>query len=228
MNYVVSNIHGNYTKFKELLDKIDFSDNDILYVLGDIVDFGDETMETVCDLSVRTNVYPVMGEHDVVAYKMLSGFDKMLKSGGTPDAEFIAEMQEWSQNGGDKTLAGFRALDDEMKEGVLDYLEDMPAYEIAEAAGKKYLLVHAGISGFEKGKDLDDYEPEAFYTEPLDMDKEYFGKTHIVVGHIPTDELGGGTGTILRKGKNIAIDCGVAKGGHLACLCLDNGKEYYI
>lgn len=223
MVYVISNIHGNYTKFTEMLEKISFSDNDIMYVLGDIVDYGDESMEVVCDLSVRMNVYPIMGEHDATAYKMLSGFDEMVKKGGTPSADFITEMQAWSKDGGDKTLASFRALDEDMKDGVLDYLADMMPYEIAEAGGKKYLLVHAGIAGFEKGKDLDDYEPEDFYSEPLDMDKEYFGKTSIVVGHIPTEN-----GKITQKGKNIAIDCGEGREGTLACLCLDNGKEYYI
>ena len=229
MTYVISNIHGNYSKFTEMLDKISFSDNDIMYVLGDIVDFGDETMEVVCDLSVRMNVYPVIGEHDARAYKMLSGFDKMLKNGGTPSADFISEMKAWSENGGDKTLAAFRALDDEMKEGVLDYLADMPAYEIAETEdGKEFLLVHAGIANFEHGKEFDDYEPEDFYNEALDMDKEYFKNAYVVVGHIPTAELGEAKGKILRRGKNIAIDCGAYKGGTLACLCLDNDKEYYI
>lgn len=223
MTYVISNIHGKYSEFKEMLEIISFSDNDILYVLGDIVDFGDETMEVVCDLSVRMNVYPIMGEHDAIAYKMLSGFDSMLKSGGTPDADFIAEMQAWSQDGGDKTLASFRSLDADMKEGVLDYLADMAPYEVAEVNGTKYLLVHAGIAGFEKGTDLDDYEPEAFYTEVLDMNREYFGRTNVVVGHTPTEN-----GKITRVGKNIAIDCGAARGGTLACLCLENGKEFYI
>ena len=223
MVYVISNIHGNYTKFKEMLDKISFSDNDIMYVLGDVVDYGDEAMELVCDLSVRMNVYPVMGEHDAMAYKMLSGFDDMVRNGKTPDAEFISEMQAWSRDGGDKTLASFRTLDADMKEGVLDYLADMMPYEIAEVGNKDYLLVHAGIANFEKGKDLDDYEPEDFYTEALDMDKQYFGKTYVVVGHTPSAD-----GKIVYNGKNIAIDGGVAECGSLACLCLDNGKEYYI
>ena len=223
MVYAVSNIHGNYAKLKELLKKISFSDNDIMYVLGDIVDYGNEAMEVVCDLSVRMNVYPVMGEHDAMAYKMLSGFDEMVKNGKTPDAEFISEMQAWSADGGANTLASFRALDADMKEGVLDYLADMMPYEIAEVGNKNYLLVHAGIAGFEKGKDLDDYEPEDFYTEPLDMEKEYFSKTYVVVGHAPAAD-----GRIAYNGKNIAIDGGVANGGALACLCLDNGKEYYI
>ena len=52
MTYVVSNLHGNYTKFKALLKTINFKDTDVMYVLGDIVDYGEESMELVGDLSV--------------------------------------------------------------------------------------------------------------------------------------------------------------------------------
>ena len=81
MTYVVSNLHGNYTKFKELLKTINFKDTDLMYILGDVVDYGDESMELVGDLSIRYNVYPIVGEHDYTAVRMLSGFEKMLKSG---------------------------------------------------------------------------------------------------------------------------------------------------
>lgn len=229
MIYVVSNIHGNYEKFKQLLEKISFSEDDIMYLLGDLVDFGDESMALLEDVSMRMNVYAITGEHDALAYRMLSGFDDMLKNGKTPDADFITEMQTWTKKGGQPTLDAFRELDDDMKEGVLDYLSDMAAYEIAETDdGREFLLVHAGIADFERGKELDDYEPETFYTEALDMDKEYFKNAYVVVGHIPTAELGEPKGKILRRGKNIAIDCGVYKCGALACLCLDTDKEYYI
>ena len=229
MVYVVSDIHGNYEKFKQLLEKISFSDNDIMYILGDFVDYGEGSMELLEDISMRMNVYPVCGEHDALAYRMLAGFDDMLKNGKTPDMEFITEMQSWAKNGGQPTLDAFRELDEDMKEGILDYLSDMPAYEIAVTDDdREYLLVHAGIANFESGKELDDYEPEDFYTEALDMDKEYFKNASVVVGHIPTSERGEPKGKILRRGKNIAIDCGDYKGGALACLCLDTNKEYYI
>ena len=229
MIYVVSNVHGDYGKFKQLLEKISFSDDDIMYILGDLVDFGDESMALLEDVSMRMNVYSVAGEHDAIAYKMLSGFDDMLKNGTTPDMDFITEMQNWTKKGGQPTLDDFRELDEDMKEGILDYLSDMAAYEIAETDdGREFLLVHAGIANFEHGKEFDDYEPEDFYTEALDMDKEYFKNAYVVVGHIPTAELGEPKGKILRRGKNIAIDCGAYKGGALACLCLDTDKEYYI
>ena len=229
MIYVISNIHGEMAKLCELIDKIELSEDDILYVLGDLVDKGDESMEVLCDLSMRTNVYPVMGEHDALAYEMLSGFDDMLKNGGSPDPEYVAKMQEWIKIGGGTTLEGFRALDADMKEGVLDYLADMAPYEIAVTdSGAEFLLVHAGIANFDPDTDLDDYAPEDFYTEALDMDKEYFGDMGVVVGHVPTKKLGSADSRIVKKGKNIAIDCGVYDRGALACICLDNGREFYV
>ena len=128
MIYAVSNLHGNYSKFKKLLKTIAFKDTDIMYVLGDIVDYGEEGMELIGDLSIRYNVYPIVGEHDYTAVKMLSGFEKMLKSGETPDKKFIIKMTEWAADGGQVTLDAFRTLDAEMREGIIDYLSDMTLY----------------------------------------------------------------------------------------------------
>ena len=64
MTYVISDIHGNYKKFLDLLEQINFKDEDILYLLGDLVDYGEESMELIEDVSLRLNVYPIAGEHD--------------------------------------------------------------------------------------------------------------------------------------------------------------------
>ena len=120
MTYVVSDLHGCFEKFKKLLREIRFNDNDVMYVIGDIVDQGDESMELLCDLSMRFNVIPILGDHDLRALKLLGELDKMLRDGVTPDAEVLGEMTEWIRDGGQKTMEGFKALDDDMKEGVLD------------------------------------------------------------------------------------------------------------
>ena len=228
MVYVVSNLHGNYTKFKQLLKTINFKETDLMYVLGDIVDYGDESMELIGDLSVRYNVYPIVGEHDYIALKMLSGFQEMLKSGETPDKKFITKMTEWVADGGQSTLDSFRTLDDEMKEGIIDYLTDMTIYEEAEVKGKKYLLVHAGIAGFKKGIDLEDLKPKAFFSEPLDLTRKHFDDVTIIVGHTPTTEENGGDGRIFYGNGSISIDCGEGRGGTIGCLRLDDGKEFYV
>ncbi|MBQ4091240.1 MAG: metallophosphoesterase [Clostridia bacterium] len=223
MTYVVANLHGNYAKFKELLKLISFKESDIMYVLGDIVDYGEQGMELVGDLSIRYNVYPIVGEHDYVAVRMLSGFEKMIKSGETPDKKFIAEMTSWAADGGQVTLDSYRTLDAEMREGILDYLSDMTLYEEVTVGGKDYLLAHAGIAGYRDGVELDSLEPEAFFTEPLDMTKRYFSDKTVIVGHEPTAD-----GKILYGNGSINIDCGEAREGRVGCLRLEDMKEFYI
>lgn len=66
MTYAVSDLHGCYDKFKKLLRTIHFTDKDVMYVLGDIVDYGEESIELLCDLSMRCNVIPIVGDHDLL------------------------------------------------------------------------------------------------------------------------------------------------------------------
>ena len=96
MTYAVANLHGNNQGFQKLLQTIKFKDKDILYVLGDSVDFGEESMDLLTDMSMRVNVYPIAGEHDLKALRMLTGFEKMLKEGSAPTPEFSAEMTAWA------------------------------------------------------------------------------------------------------------------------------------
>ena len=47
--YAISDIHGHYATYKKLLEKLKFSENDFLYVVGDVIEekvlyleYGDE------------------------------------------------------------------------------------------------------------------------------------------------------------------------------------------
>lgn len=228
MTYVVSDIHGCFDKFKKLLKEIQFCDDDVMYVLGDIVDHGEEPIELLCDLSMRYNVIPILGDRDYKAYRLLTELNKML-SGETPDPDALSEMAEWMQDGGQKTIEGFRALDEEMKEGVLDYLAEMSLYEEADVKGKKFILVHAGIADFDPDTPLEDYMPEDFISEPIDPDRQYFSDATVVAGHVPTYTVDGAeNGKIYRGEYGILIDCGAAFGESLGALRLDDGKKFYI
>lgn len=229
MTYVTGNLHGCYTKFMELLRQIKFRDRDVMYVLGDIVDIGDEPMELVCDLSMRYNVYPVAGEHDFKAVRMLAGFEKMLSAGSTtPDAKYIAEMQAWMADGGKSTLDGYRTLDKEMKEGVIDYLSDLGLYEEITVGGKQYVLVHAGIGDIAEGGE-GDLAPEEFFENPVDFTAAapIPGKT-VIASHIPTSEIPGAVaGRIFHGDGVIAVDCGAGRDGRIGCIRLEDGAEFY-
>ncbi len=228
MTYVIANPHGCFDKFKNILKKIDFKDTDVMYVLGGIVDHGDEPVELLCDMSMRYNVIPVLGECEYRAYKLLTALDRMLSDGETPDGETLSEMAMWMQNGGAKTIEGFKALDADMREGVLEYLSDMSLYEEVEIGDKRYVLVGAGIADFDASTPLEDYMPEDFISEPQDPDKLYFKDATIISGHVPTYKIDGAeNGKIYRGEYGILLDCGAAFGEPLGCLRLEDGKEFY-
>lgn len=229
MTYVMSDIHGNYRAFCQMLKEINFTDDDLLYIVGDLVDYGSESMELLCDVSMRANVYSILGEHDFTALKMLSGFAKMLESGEAPDGAFAAQMKEWAIDGGAVTLEGFRNLDADMREGVIDYLSDLALFEEINVKGEDYILVHAGIRNFSEDIDLDALTPEDFIYEGLDPEREYYEDKTIIAGHIHTNELPDADPDMIYYGNGtIFMDCGSDKNGTLGCLCLDNGKEYYV
>ena len=71
MIYVMSDIHGEYEKYKAMLEKINFTDDDVLYVLGDVIDRGPEPVKILADMSMRHNVYPVFGNHELMALDVL-------------------------------------------------------------------------------------------------------------------------------------------------------------
>ena len=125
MTYAVSNLYGRLDKFEKLAKKINFKDRDVMYVLGNIVDFGEDSVSIVNELSTRYNVYCVLGEHDYKAYMLLSEFDRILKNGQAPSADFSLNMIEWAQNGGQATLEAFKDADSDEKEGFLEFLSDL-------------------------------------------------------------------------------------------------------
>lgn len=223
MTYVMSDIHGAYEKFLSLLSQIDLGEDDVLYVAGDLVDYGEKGMELIGDLSVRLNVYPIAGDHDYLAARMLHGFDRMLRENAAPDPSYISEMTAWVKDGGQPTLDGFRALDNDEREGVLEYLGDLPLFEEFTVNGTDYLMVHAGIAGYRKGTDPDDYSPEDFFSEIPDAEYPLVEGKTLIVGHVRTK-----SGRIERGVGSIFLDCGAERGGKLGCLRLEDGKEFYV
>lgn len=68
MTYVISDLHGYpLEKFKKLLEKAKFSDDDFLYILGDVIDRnGDGGVEMLCWLFEQPNVQLILGNHEAM------------------------------------------------------------------------------------------------------------------------------------------------------------------
>jgi len=67
MSYVMSDLHGCYDKYMQMLEKIKFSDNDTLYILGDIIDRGDDGIKILLNMMNRNNTIPILGNHEYMA-----------------------------------------------------------------------------------------------------------------------------------------------------------------
>ena len=107
-------------------------------------------------------------------------------------------------------------------------MEEFENYMTLEVDGKKFLLVHAGLGNYEKGKMLDDYTlAELTFSRPMLDTVYYSNKLTVVVGHTPTQNFIEKS-EIFTSGNVKFIDCGAAYGGRLACLCLDTMEEFYV
>ena len=221
MTYVTSDLRGNLDAYRDLLKKINFSDRDTLYVLGDTVGDGVNSLPLLTEMSMCPNVYPVAGERDLRALRLLSAFDEMEREKSAPSPDFIAEMTDFVKGGGAPTREAFRAADAEEREGILDYLSEFTLYEEVTAKAGDFVLAHAGIDGFSPDTPLEDYPPEAFFT-PAKEGARFFADAALVVGHIPT-----ASGKIERDGGVIRI-CVSDTGERLACLSLDDMREFYV
>ena len=53
MIYVISDLHGCYDQYKQMLKKIQLSKNDTLYILGDVIDHGNDDIKILQDMQKR-------------------------------------------------------------------------------------------------------------------------------------------------------------------------------
>lgn len=230
MTFVAANLYGRLDKFEKLIKKINLKDSDVLYILGNVVDYGEQSIELVNELSAQYNVYTVLGEHDYKAYLLLSEFDRILKEGGAPSVNFTKEMIEWSQNGGQATLEAFKDADTDEKEGFLDYLSDLPVFEeVTLKNNKEFVLTCRGIDNFEKNADLYDYELDDFMNGYLDIEKTYYNDKIMVVGYVDYEHTPAGRSyKVNAKNNNIALACDMSETDDVVCVCLETNEEYYV
>ena len=232
MIYVMSDIHGEYEKYIEMLRLINFNDGDELYILGDIVDRGPEPIKILQDIIMRSNVFPIMGNHDLMALDVLKKLSVDITEdnfSSQVDIEVMNEMLDWFSNGGTVTMEKFRELNKIERRDILDYIGSFPLCDIAETEEKTFILVHAGLGNFSKNKKLKEYTPEELLLSRTNPETRLFDdeSIYVVSGHTPTLNITGKS-EIYINNNNICIDCGVVFGGKLGCICLDTMEEFYI
>ena len=215
--YVMSDIHGMSHLLEEMLEKIRFSAEDRLYILGDMIDRGPDPGGVMDLAAAHPNITALRGNHEDTF------------------AEWYLTVTEAERSGYFYNTYAVLSEDPERKERIPEYvnwMKKLPLYKKVKQDGTCYLLAHASTEGvlqMWKRKD-------GFLWDSSFIEKERGVPGYIsVVGHVPTFILRGypkEPATVWRSpnGRIIDVDCGASfwlYGGRLGCLCLETGEEFY-
>lgn len=255
MIYIMSDIHGRLDLFEKMMEQIGYSDSDTLYVLGDIVYRGG-SLAVMKRLESMNGVIPICGNHElsliVSAPKIirkpavLSDYECILKYPHNPksrglfqgikgmlDGQCITHLHEalssllYSPEL--TTSADVALLTDEEYQQLISFLRSFKVYDEVTVNDHRYLLTHGfTLPGIESGE---------FFTKPVDFEAlDHPDCDTVIFGHKTTRDIRIRTEhslkipyTIWHDDDKIGIDCGAPyPHGQLACLRLDDMKEFYV
>lgn len=225
---VISDIHGNLTLFKGLLEKVHYTKDDVLVLLGDLIEKGENSLETlryIMELSDEQEVHIVTGNCDGFIWEYIkygTNDEGFLKYMLARKSSILNEMCEsLSIDVNERSDMGF--IKEQLRKNFaeeLSYLEKLP--HIIET--EDYIFVHAGIAT----EDLQKNKVEEVVKQDAFMNKGLAFSKYVVVGHWPTVNYGIEKGCcnpiINREQKIISIDGGSAvkgEGGQLNALIID-------
>ena len=234
MVYVTSDLHGiPLSRFQQLLKAARFSENDFLFVLGDVIDRGEHGVELLLWLSGQPNAQLILGNHEAMMRACEFLFQEVTEESlEALTVDNLALMGTWLDNGGGSTINAMKKLTKnapDLAEGIWDYLQDAPLYDTVQAGGQNFILTHAGLGNFRPGRALEDYSPEELLMHRPGLGDRYDSNATVIFGHTPTLLYGPEhTGKALRTDTWINIDTGAAAGGNPMLLRLDDGKEFYL
>lgn len=231
MNYVMSDLHGDYEGYLSILWQINFGEKDVLYVNGDVLDRGRGGLKILQHMMLQPNIYPILGNHEYMGIQCLRFLMQEIteESIATIDADIMQGLLEWQNVGGQATMDEFHKLTLEEKQDIVDYLEEFALYEEVEVKGKTYIMVHAGLTNFTPERPLWDYGLQELIFKCPDYEMTYFPDKYLVTGHLPTKAIEGNDrpNYIYRANNHIAIDCGAGYDGRIGAICLETGEEFY-
>ena len=236
----VSDIHAHVHLFRRLLEKVKFSRDDILFIVGDIIERGPDTLgtiRTVMELSRTHTVYVSTGNWDFWKVSQIvhgevedlwkNVLERRMWSPSNMMDEFCRELALPLESADD--LA--RALPEIRRTFAeeLDFLTGLPTM----IETQDYIFVHGGL-------------PTEDYEERLKMPCRVFLKNddfmrqgrsfskYVVVGHWPVvlycEDRPCFMPRIDRESRIIGIDggCGVKRDGQLNALIISSNGEFSV
>ena len=216
--YVLSDLHGQYDKFMDMLKLTKFNDNDKMYILGDIFDRGPDPLKILDYIICKKNIDFIPGNHEYMFLEFCDTYNASL----------------WAGNGGRTTMTQLMKRGEDYLKALYDYLTKLPLVKIHD----KFILTHAGLYlpknqnqyTLQEILSLQNAEFNLWSRSNINNERQYKDYT-VICGHTPTlyvdpDQY---QMSIVRRKGTIYIDCGATfSDGRLACLRLEDNKEFYI
>lgn len=225
MDYILSDLHGCYALACRLLEKVKFSARDRLFVLGDFIDKGPESIRLAKFLFSMPNAVCIAGNHE---YDFLKYYRGLMRE--TQDYDGVLQKLRGYFSDG-------RLLDWEL----VDKFESLPFY----VEEKDWIGVHAGLPVRMDGTCV---PPGEASVEQLVYDRRFKdagmrprGGKCVLFGHTPVRYLTGRDEILFypRTGasKNsdrisdyskIHLDLMTEKSGIAGCVSVDPCQSFYV
>lgn len=245
--YVISDIHGCYDDFMNMLSLINYDEyDDHLILAGDYIDRGKHSHEVINWMfNHNDNNIFLRGNHEEEFIAYIDLLNQI-------DPNDLDDLYDVCNQIHDKNIyfdayGTIRQLIKEYSCTLSDlnkwaeYFKKMKLFFTTKVSGQKYAISHAGFIPYNKMNKTDRKE-FLLYSREENLTKTEYRSGIVISGHTPTvlkDEFSYNKGNIYKhynKDNNTwyyNIDCGCFlknkyKDAKLACICLDDKKEYYI
>lgn len=228
MRYVISDIHGEYSMFVRLMEKIGFSESDELYVCGDIIEKGQESVRLAKLIFSMPNAHVIMGNHE---HSFLQYYNYLMREYDGDYDTVLSELKKYiTDGGGDGDLLDW---------DVVDRIESLPYYIETE----DFVCVHAGITLTENGRTsrLDSISQEELICSRSFKNPDVVPKDSkcVFFGHTATSAICGESQILVYKKPNangthigdyakIHLDTCTFVSGILGCFCVETCEAYYV
>ena len=204
--FIVSDLHGNgniYDSIMAYLDNISKEEDVILYINGDLIDRGEDSLRMLIDVKNRVlynNSFKIEylgGNHELMMYQTFNN--------NNTREEFIKHLYNWLKNGGDITEDDFKQIEsmDDKKE-ILRFISNLKIYKKFDEKlnDKNIVLVHAKCPNevFDecslKIKDNTELVTDLVWTRKINYKtgkRNYIGNNDYftIVGHTPVNDIFG-------------------------------------
>lgn len=226
---VISDIHGGYDLFKTLLEKVNYTTNDYLFILGDLIEKGPNSLKTlryIIELYKKGNVYVIMGNNDLTCLDILTDsyvdyYKDYFKRTRSIYHDYANEL------GIDIDKIDMLEFNEQIRSKYseeLAFVKNLPMIIETE----NLLFAHASITDYNNMDKLNPYEVMRY---DYFMRKDFSFPKMLIVGHYPSVAFANGKcflGPVTDKKKNItSIDGGfTAKiGGQINLLIYKNKDD---